>query len=429
MITIRTSSLQARWFRLVAMVAPIALAVVAMTGCAAKTHSTTKASSDLIVKPAPQRTAALSLPSAFPGQPLENISLRSNELVRSSARVLLSSTDGSLSLIVGRSHANRLCAGAFSPASGESTVRCLLNAERPPVIAFIATTGRTRANAGALRKQNQAVAGVPDTGPSNPALRHGLGVRSSSVVGLADPSTARVVLALQNNSRKTLTLRRLPGLSWRTFSAGPYENMASDSAALEGLPSSLIAFDRSGRKLGEVDLSWGYPNCRPDLCSYRKTKTGNWVIVRDPIASQQSPEITTALERQATKLLFSNANVRRIVSGRQYSLDLLAYWQKCNGGTIGVMANVLLTQPVSITGTLPYTTYRNKTGSAYLEGRAFYDVGNVREITVGIDLNRKLVVSVDPTLGENVVVKDAHKVGTLHRGGGPDTTNCGSTGD
>jgi hypothetical protein len=202
---------------------------------------------------------------------------------------------------------------------------------------------------------------------------------------------------------------------------------------LDNLPNSLIALDRNGRKLSEVDLSWGYPNCQPDLCAYRRTKTGNWVIVRDPIASQQSAIISPSREQRAKRLVFSDAAVRQIISGRQFSLGSIAYWTKCNGGLIGVEVPVQLTRPVSIEGELPYTEFRNGTGHAYFEGRAYYRVENVREIDVFIDLNRKLVVSIDPTVGSEFgsdpVLKEWHVIGKLHPAGGTDTANCPSTGD
>jgi hypothetical protein len=405
--------------------------LLVLPALAAVACGTKSASSGLTVTPAAEKSAPLALPSVFPGRSLGSLSLRSDELAQGSARVLLTSADGSISLIAGRSRGNRLCAGAGSPLSGETAVRCLSAGERPPVIGFFAMSGRARPDAAAVRRSEKLTGtiSVPGPGTDNPLLRHRLGVQSSSVVGLADPSTARVVLVLQNFSRKTLKLRRLPGLPWRAFSAGPYENIASDPGELSGLPSSLIAFDLRGRKLDEVELSWGYPNCRPDLCSYKSTKTGSWVIVRDPVASQQSARITVALQRQVRRLLFSDANVRQIVSGRQYSLGPLGYWQKCNGTMIGVDADVLLAYPVSIKGSLPYTFYENGTGSAYLEGRAFFDVENVRDLVVGIDLNRKKVVSIDPTIGDGVVVRSMRPVGVRHPAGGPDTANCGSEGD
>jgi hypothetical protein len=153
------------------------------------------------------------------------------------------------------------------------------------------------------------------------------------------------------------------------------------------------------------------------------------VIVRDPIASQQSPQISLAREQQAKRLLFSNTSVRQIISGRQYSLGPLGYWQKCNGGMIGVDVDVLLAYPVSIKGALPYTTYENGTGSAYLEGRVLFDVENVRKLMVGIDLNRKQVVSIDPSIGDDVAVRSIRPVGKRHSAGGPDTANCGDEGD
>ena len=228
-----------------------------------------------------------------------------------------------------------------------------------------------------------------------------------------------------------MKLRRLPGLPWRVFSTGPYENRAADSESLIGLPSALIALDGDGAELSRVELSYGYPHCRPDLCAYKQTKAGDWVIVRDPIASQQSPQISPAREQQAKRLLLSNASVRRIVSGRQYSLGALGYWQKCNGESIGVIADVLLTYPISIKGTLPYTTYENGTGSAYLEGRASFDADNVRGFSVNIDLNRKRVVSIsiNPTIGDDVAVRSIRQVGKFHPAGGHDTANCGSEGD
>jgi hypothetical protein len=250
-----------------------------------------------------------------------------------------------------------------------------------------------------------------------------------SVVGLADPSTARVVVELQDSSRKSVKLRRLPGLAWHAFSTGPYENMAADSGALIGLPSSLVAFDSDGHELGRTELSWTYPHCQPDSCAYRPTRTGNWVIVRDPIASAQSPGISAALERQAKSVLFADANMRRIISGRQYSLGPLGNWQKCDGGMIGVEVSVFVTYPVAIKGELPYTTYEKGMRSAYLEGHTAFDVGNVRELSVGIDLNRKQVVLIDPTIGDDVAVRSFRQIGKLHPAGGPDTAGCYDEGD
>jgi hypothetical protein len=398
----------------------LVLPALAAIACGTKSGST-----NVVVTPAAEKSTALALPSVFPGRSLGSLPLRSSELVRNSARVLLNSADGSVSLIAGRSRANRLCAGAVSPVSGETAVRCLAATERPPLIGFVSMTGRSIH--GATRADNSAVPGPPDS--AGPAKRNGFGVNSSSVVGLADPSTARIVLVLQNFSRKSVKLQSIPGLSWHAFSAGPYENMASDAGALMNLPSSLIAFDRKGRKLDEVELAWGYPHCQPDLCNYRQTKTGNWVIVRDPIASRRSPQISTAREQEAKRLLLDNANVRQIISGRQYSLGPLGYWQKCSGGMIGVDVDVLLAYPISIRGALPYTTYKNGTGSAYLEGRASFDVENVRGLMVGIDLNRKQVVSIDPAIGDGVAVRSIHPIGKPHPAGGPDTANCGNEGD
>lgn len=427
MIVVRpVSTIQSRLLGLVALTAAVTLIATLTIGCGAKTGTRTKpGSAGLIVTPAARTSSPIVLPRAFPGRPIGSLSLRGSELVRSSARVLLSSADGSLSLIAGRSHTDRLCAGAFSPASGETAVRCLSDAERPPVIGFISITGRPRADAAALRKKQKASHIVDLT----PAPRNGNGVISASVVGLADPSTARVVLVLQDNSRKTARLRQLPGLRWRVFSAGPYKNTSPDVKELDNLPNSLIALDKDGRKLSEIDLSWGYPDCQPDLCAYRRTKTGNWVIVRDPIASQQSAEISPAREQLTKHLLFSNAAVKQIISNRQYGLDALTYWAKCNGGMIGVDVDVLLTYPISIKGTLPYTTYENGTASAYLEGRASYNVSNVREISVGVDLNRRQVVSIDPAIGDDVTVMSIRPVGKLHPAGGSDTADCGDEGD
>ena len=256
-----------------------------------------------------------------------------------------------------------------------------------------------------------------------------------SVVGLADPATTRVVVVLQDLSRKSVKLRRLPGLPWRAFSAGPYENTAPDPSSFEGLPSSLIALDRNGRQLSEIDLGFTYPVCETDLCPHRKTKTGNWVTVRDPIASQQSEQISPTREQLAKHLVLSNAAVKQIVSGRQFSLSSITAWSKCDGGLIGVSVPILLTHPVSIEGELPYTEYQDGIGHAYLEGRAYYRIENVHEIDVGVDLNRKLVVSVDPmsmfdlSSGSEPVVKEMRPVGKAHPAGGPDTADCGSNGD
>ena len=378
----------------------LALGAIALAGCGGKTRAVTSGAAELIVTPAARESSAPSLPPAFPGRPLRSVPTGSSDLAPSSVRVLLDSGDGSVELICGRSRSGGLCVGAVSPLSGESAVRCLAAGERPPVIGFIAMTGR-----------------------------RGVGVDSSSVVGLADPSTASVALELQDLSRKTLKLRRLPGLPWLVFSTGPYKNKAVNSGDFVGLPSTLIAFDGDGQEIGRVDLSFGYPHCQPSLCRYKQTMTGNWVIVRDAIASQQYAKLSAPLERRARQLLLSDARVKRIVSGRQFSLGPLGYWQKCNGEMIGVHADLQLAYPVSIKGVLPYTSYENGTGHAYLEGRALFDVRNVRKIDVGIDLNRKRVVSIDAGFGDDVIFQGMRQIGKPHPAGGPDTADCGSNGD
>ena len=259
--------------------------------------------------------------------------------------------------------------------------------------------------------------------------RRGVGVDSSSVVGLADHATASVALELQNLSRKTVHLRRLPGLPWLAFSTGPDKNVAANSGDFAGLPSALIAFDGDRQEIGSADLSFGYPHCQPSLCRFKPTRTGSWVIVRDAIASQQYSKLSAPLERLANQLLLSDPRVKRIVSGRQFSLGPLGYWQKCNGEMIGVHADLQLAYPISIKGVLPYTSYENGTGHAYLEGRAFFDVRNVRKIDVGIDLNRKRVVSIDAGFGDDVVFRAMRQIGKPHPSGGRDTADCGSNGD
>jgi hypothetical protein len=410
MIAIRpVSTIQSRLLRLVAQTAAIVLIAALAIGCGAKTGTRTKhGSTGLIVTPAARTSSPIVLPRVFPGRPLGSLSLRRSELVRSSARFLLSSADGSLSLIAGRSRMNHLCAGAVAPPSGDTAIRCLSDGERPPLIGFVSVTGPPRTSEA---------------------------VSSMSVVGLADPATTRVVVELQDLSRKSVKLRRLPGLPWRTFSAGPYENTSPDPSLFEGLPTSLIALDRNGRQLGEVDLGFTYPDCDTDVCPHPKTKTGNWVTARDPIASQQSAEVSPAREQLAKRLLLSNVAVKQITSGRQFSLSPVTAWSKCNGELIGVTVPVLLTDPVSIEGELPLTGYQDGTGHAYLEGRVYYRIENVHEIDVSIDLNRKLVVSVDPlsmfdlSSGSEPVVKEMRPVGELYPAGGPDTANCGSNGD
>jgi hypothetical protein len=121
--------------------------------------------------------------------------------------------------------------------------------------------------------------------------------------------------------------------------------------------------------------------------------------------------------------------VRQIVSGRQFSLGPLAYWQKCDGEMIGVSADLLLAYPVSIKGTLPYTTYEKGLKHAYLEGLVSYDSANVREIAIEVDLNRKRVVSIDPSIGDDVTVTNVRQVGKPHPAGGPDTAGCYDEGD
>ena len=378
----------------------LALGAIVLAGCGGKARAETSGTAKLIVTPAARENSALSPPPTFPGRSLRFFTTRSSELVKSSARVLLESSDGSVELIGGRSHSGRLCVGAVSPLSGESTVRCLAAGERPPVIGFIAMTGR-----------------------------RGIGVDSSSVVGLADPSTAGVALELQDLSRKTVQLRRLPGLPWLAFSTGPYKNMAANSGDFVGLPSALIALGSDGQETDRVDLAFGYPHCQPGLCRHKQTRTGIWVIIRDAIASQQYAKISAALERRANQLLLSNARVKQIVSGRQFSLGPLGYWQKCNGKMIGVHADLQLAYPISIKGVLPYTSYENGTGHAYLEGRAFFDVQNVRKIDIGIDLNRNRVVSIDAGFGDDVVFRGMRQIGKPHPAGGPDTADCGSNSD
>ena len=93
---------------------------------------------------------------------------------------------------------------------------------------------------------------------------------------------------------------------------------------------------------------------------------------------------------------FGDRIVRKLLAGRRYSFDTPAVWSKCGGGTIGAVLTFHIA-PAKFAEDWPLSDYDPKSHTAYVQHVEYYAVGNVTQLDVSVDTNRRKVVGVDPT--------------------------------
>ena len=239
-----------------------------------------------------------------------------------------------------------------------------------------------------------------------------------AVVGLVRSPVARVVVEQQAGDRPAVPLRRRGSFGWRAFAlwtgAGNRAN-------------SVHAYDARGRELWATEVSWSYnPPCMPendDICGDHPPP-GPWTEVRDPVADQSGAPDPERLQRIA----FAHPAVRRLVAGREFFVDPLWGWQKCNDETIGGGLSLWFPYAISFDGTIPVEETRDNARVAYFAGHAHARARHVRGVDVWVDLNAGRVVGVDLSglqqesredeVGSAHV--DLETIGELRPGGGPD---------
>ncbi|HEY3184505.1 MAG TPA: hypothetical protein VGJ77_16810 [Gaiellaceae bacterium] len=238
-----------------------------------------------------------------------------------------------------------------------------------------------------------------------------------AVVGLARAPVARVVLDPDYMSRR-LPLRPARGLRWRAFAA---------MTGRHDRPNMFVAYDARGKKLWEIELSWSYnPPCMPkndDICADHPPP-GAWAEVRDPVLDQSGAPQPETMKR----IVFAHPAVRRLVAGRQFFLDPLFGWQKCNGENIGGGVSIWFPYAVSFDGTIPVEETRDDAKVAYFTGRAHARASHVRAVDVWVDIRARKVVGIDLSgIAQESADGDVEQadvdldvIGELRPAGGPD---------
>jgi hypothetical protein len=91
--------------------------------------------------------------------------------------------------------------------------------------------------------------------------------------------------------------------------------------------------------------------------------------------------------------------------------------------------------PATLEGDWPSADYDEHSHTAYVQHVSYYKVRDATQIDVSVDLNRGKVVGVDPTgfapdaPEPKVNPFSFHPVGRGVPGGGPDSGDCGQSGD
>jgi len=305
------------------------------------------------------------------------------DVVPSSVRLLVASRGAGyvLPLYVGRDRAGRLCVGTTG------TWECLRSIDAQPVFSFTLQGGHGN---------------IRDWG---------------AIVGLAAPDV-RVTVDHANREVR-LPLRRFAGFQWAAFASPMWRTRA---------PDALHFYDRAGHELsGFIDLAFAARPCpaRNQGC----TPKGEWHSIGDPVGSGPS----WALGERAKRIAFGDRIVRKLLAGRRYSFDTPAVWSKCGGGTIGAVLTFHIA-PAKFAEDWPLSDYDPKSHTAYVQHVEYYAVGNVTQLDVSVDTNRRKVVGVDPTNSApdapdpNVNEFSFHPVGRAIPGGGPDSGDCSSSG-
>jgi hypothetical protein len=217
-----------------------------------------------------------------------------------------------------------------------------------------------------------------------------------AVVGLAGPEISRVTMALQQNERHVVRLRRLNDFAWRAFAFPP-------TGPNGRLPSDVYVEAGGGSRVVWIGLGWIYG------------KVGD---SQDAPVGEPRPRI-----RLAKALAFADPRVRRLLPPT-YLLEAPANWTGCRGRTIGAIVTLRLFRPISIDEDLPFVSFAPVQNThAYAEGVVHLRADGITELEVGVDLARRRVISIDPG-GESIHAHELRIVQPLTAAGAPAPGGC-----
>jgi hypothetical protein len=234
-----------------------------------------------------------------------------------------------------------------------------------------------------------------------------------ALVGLAGPEVARVVVELQQGEQRTLRLQRLPGFAWRAFVFPP-------TGPNGRLPYTLhLAGKGPGRDVS-VDMAYAASACVSDRNCFRPGRA--WRTVGDSVEAPVG-EARLHME-EAKRLALADPRVRKILGRATRLVQAPARWTSCGGKFLGAGIDIELFRAVGVDGAFPFVSFgKQKGGRAYAEGVLRLSADGVTHLLVSVDLNRRKVVSIDPS-GDNVRLRSHPVVKQPTPAGVPDKAAC-----
>jgi hypothetical protein len=294
--------------------------------------------------------------ATLPGSPVPLTELERRAGAAEVRQVALTGTGPRrVSLLVGRTRDRRLCVGSGT------FFRCLEAVDAQPAYVIAAFAG-TRPE--------------PEWG---------------ALVGLAGPEVDRVTVQLQQGQRRTLALRPLAGFQWRAFVFPPIGPNGR-------LPYTVELAQASPGRTVLVDMADVASGCVSDPACFRPGHT--WRAVG---ASVDAPigETRPQMER-AKRLALANPAVRKVVGPTTRLVRAPVRWTSCGGKFLGATIDVELFRATTVDGEFPFVSFGDaRRGHVYAEGLQRLRADGITSLHVGVDLNRRKVVSVAPD-GENV---------------------------
>jgi hypothetical protein len=285
-------------------------------------------------------------------------------------------------LVASRDAAGELCVKATASNGRGTDRRCLGPGLPEPLVAFVGIGGRSEKK-----------------------------VDWASLIGFARKDVVRVSLRLQGGPRRTLKLRHWPGFDWAGFSLEPGAGgtMVVDALGNKDInrPNDLQAFDAKGRMLMDLELSWVYGPCEKDTpCGAVPLKP--WQDVQDPFVGASGAD--PAASQRAKEVAMRDPLVARLLSGRRYVFMPSSDWVDCDNSRIGVGLEVYVADPIDAEEDFPFVSFNHKSGKPYYQAIWHLSVRNATDILLSVDLRKRRVVEVDPTLSDDVRVVENHIV-------------------
>jgi hypothetical protein len=229
-------------------------------------------------------------------------------------------------------------------------------------------------------------------------------VEWASLIGLAREDVERVSVQMQTGRPLRPKLRRWPGFKWSLFSLEPGAGGTFSSDAIGTMeinrPNELIGTDAKGWTLIDLSLGWVYGPCESDApCP---SGTGRWADVQDPFIGASYADSESSAKAKAVAL--RDPLVRRLLAGRRYWFGPSSAWDDCEGSPLGAGFEVHVADPIDYEGDFPTVAFDRQADEPYAEGVWHLAFSNASLIDLTVDLRRRRVVDVDPTLSDNVEI-------------------------